>query len=64
MVLPLAGRPPPPRHDGDIAFALSTRRVVAPIMLVNNMVVAAVSEAIRNAVRHAATVDGIPGLAG
>ena len=32
--------------------------------LVNNMVVAAVSEAIRNAVRHAATVDGIPGLAG
>jgi L-aminopeptidase/D-esterase-like protein len=62
--LAIAIRPSHTRHDGDIAFALSTRRVVAPIMLVNNMAVTAVSEAIRNAVRHAATADGIPGLAG
>ena len=60
----IAVRPSHTRHDGDIAFALSTRREVAPIMLVCNMAVAAVSEAIRNAVRFAATVDGIPGLAG
>ena len=62
--LAIAVRPSHTRHDGDMAFALSTRRVVAPISLVNNMAVAAVSEAIRNAVRHAATADGIPGLAG
>ena len=62
--LAIAVRPSHTRHDGDMAFALSTRRTVAPISLVNNMAVAAVSEAIRNAVRHAATADGIPGLAG
>ena len=62
--LAIAVRPSHTRHDGDIAFALSTRRVVAPITLVNNMAVTAVSEAIRNAVRVAATADGIPGLAG
>ena len=62
--LAIAVRPSHTRHDGDMAFALSTRRVVAPISLVNNMAVAAVSEAIRNAVRYAATADGIPGLTG
>ncbi|MBP9502598.1 MAG: P1 family peptidase [Candidatus Promineofilum sp.] len=56
-------RPSHTRHDGDMAFALSTRQVSAEINLVNNMAVAVVSEAIRNGVRHAAGVFGIPGLA-
>jgi L-aminopeptidase/D-esterase-like protein len=60
----IAIRPSHTRHDGDVAFALSTRRVVAPTALVNNMAVAVVAEAIRNAVRFAATADGVPGLAG
>jgi len=62
--LAIAVRPSHTRHDGDIAFALSTRRHEAPIGLINNMAVAVVSEAIRNAVRLAATSDGILGLAG
>lgn len=61
--LAIAVRPSHTRHDGDIAFALSTERVTAQINLVNNMTVAAVSEAIRNAVRHAAGIAGVPGLA-
>lgn len=60
----IAVRPSHTRHDGDIAFALSTRRRDAPINLVNNMAVAVVAEAIRNAVRFAAGRDGVPGLAG
>lgn len=60
----IAVRPSHTRHDGDIAFALSTERVAAPINLVNNMAVAAVSEAIRNGVRHATSLAGIPGLGG
>ncbi len=59
----IAVRPSHTRHDGDIAFALSTERVAAPNNLVNNMAVAAVSEAIRNGVRHAAGIAGVPGLA-
>jgi len=61
--LAIAVRPSHTRHDGDVAFALATRRVNAPVNLVNNMVVAATAEAIRNAVRHAETRDGAPGLA-
>jgi L-aminopeptidase/D-esterase-like protein len=60
----IAVRPSHTRHDGDIAFSLSTQRVVGPFDLVGNMAVAATGEAIRNGVRHAATVMGIPGLAG
>ena len=60
----IAIRPSHTRHDGDVAFALSTERVAAPINLVNNMAVAAVGEAIRNSVRFARSVVGIPGLAG
>jgi L-aminopeptidase/D-esterase-like protein len=55
-------RPSHTRHDGDIAFALSTERIAAPYDLVCNLAVAATGEAIRNGVRHAATVLGIPGL--
>ncbi len=51
-------------HDGDTAFALASGVVDAPFDLVANMAVTAVVEAIRNAVRHAAPVSGIPGLAG
>ena len=59
----IAVRPSHTRHDGDIAFALATQQTAAPLNLVNNMAVAAVAEAIRNAVRrHAATRDGAPGL--
>ncbi len=62
--LAIAVRPSHTRHDGDVAFALTTSRVSGDLTLVNNMVVAAVGEAIRNGVRHAASVMGIPGLAG
>ena len=62
--LAIAVRPSHTRHDGDVAFALATNRVPAPVTLVGNMAVAAVSEAIRNAVRFAASMAGIPGLAG
>lgn len=59
--LAIAVRPSHTRHDGDIAFALSTRRVDAPIDLVNNLTVAAVSEAIRNGVRFADTLMSVSG---
>jgi L-aminopeptidase/D-esterase-like protein len=62
--LAIAVRPSHTRHDGDVAFALSTERVSAPVNLVSQMTVAAVAEAIRNGVRRAATVMGAPGLAG
>lgn len=60
--LAIAVRPSHTRHDGDVAFALSTRRVAAPVNLINNMAVLAVAEAIRNAVRFAASLPGVPGL--
>jgi len=60
----IAVRPSHTRHDGDTAYALSTERVAADTNLVSNMAVVAVSEAIRNAVRYAAGLPGIPGLAG
>ena len=61
--LAIAVRPSHTRHDGDVAFALSTGKVIADFNLVCNMTVSAVSEAIRSAVRHAAGVRGMPGLA-
>ncbi len=57
-------RPSHTRHDGDVAFALTTSQVAGDLTLVNNMVVAAVGGAIRNGVAHAAPIMGIPGLAG
>ena len=60
--LAIAVRPSHTRHDGDIAFALSTREVDAPLDLINNLAVAVVSEAIRNGVRYAATVGDVHGL--
>lgn len=60
--LAIAVRPSHTRHDGDIAFALSTSQVDGPGMLVSTMAVAAVSEAIRNGVRYASTYMGVPGL--
>lgn len=61
--LAITVRPSHTRHDGDVAFALSTEKVEAPLNLVNNLAVAAVCEAIRNGVRQAETLAGIPGLA-
>lgn len=58
----IAVRPSHTRHDGDIAFALSTRRIDASLDLVNNMAVAVVCEAIRNGVRFAKTLLEVPGL--
>jgi L-aminopeptidase/D-esterase-like protein len=60
--LAIAIHPVHTTHDGDTTFALSTGRVEASFDLVGNMGVTAVAEAIRNAVRHAATVAAIPGL--
>ncbi|MFQ5578622.1 MAG: P1 family peptidase, partial [Anaerolineae bacterium] len=61
--LAIAVRPAHMTHEGDTAFALATDAVVAPFELVANAAVEVVAEAIRNAVRHAATVADIPGLA-
>jgi L-aminopeptidase/D-esterase-like protein len=60
----LAVRPSHTRHDGDMAFALSTARVKESIYLIGNMTVKVVAEAIRNGVRQATSVAGFPGLAG
>lgn len=60
----IAIRPSHTRHDGDTAFGLSTGQVEADPNLIHVMAVEVVVEAIRNAVRHAGTVLGIPGLAG
>lgn len=76
--LAIAVRPSHTRHDGDIAFAVATGKRPLPeakaaltagtrearLMLIGNMAAQATSEAIRNAVRYAATIAGIPGLAG
>ena len=49
-------------HDGDAAYALAAGTREAPFDLVSVQAVACVSEAIRNAVRHAAPAAGLPGL--
>jgi len=60
----IAVQPTHTTYDGDVSFAVATGQVDVPVDLVGNIAVAAVSEAIRNAVRHARTVSGFPGLAG
>ena len=62
--LVMAIRPSHTTHDGDIAFALATGQVEARFDLVAYMVELVVAESIRNSVRHATTLEGIPGLAG
>ncbi len=59
----LAINPVHATHDGDTAFALASGLVDAPFDLVANMAVTAVADAIRSAVRHAASLSGVPGLA-
>ncbi len=62
--LAIAIRPVHTTHDGDTVFALATGQLPgAHHDLVSNLAVEAAVEAIRNGVRHAATVSGIPGLA-
>lgn len=58
----VAIRPAHTNHDGDTAFALATGLVEAEFNLVANMALEVVSEAIRNGVRHAASLEKIPGL--
>lgn len=60
----IAVRPVHTTHDGDVAFALATGQIECRYDLVAYAAVEAVAEAIRNSVRFAASVDGIPGLAG
>ena len=60
----IAVRPIHTSHDGDVAFALSTGKVVAPFDFVGNVAVSAVIQAIRNGVLFAKTAAKVPGLAG
>jgi L-aminopeptidase/D-esterase-like protein len=62
--LAIAVRPVHTTHDGDVCFALATCGVEAPFDLIAAAAVEVVAEAIRNAVRRAASVGGVPGLAG
>jgi len=62
--LAVAVRPAHTTHDGDTAFALASGSVEAPFDLVANAAAEMVAEAIRNSVRAAASVAGVPGLAG
>lgn len=62
--LAIAIRPVHTTHDGDTTFALATGQVEAGFDLVANLAVDIVAEAIRNAVRQAATVGPVAGLAG
>lgn len=72
--LALAIRPAHTTHDGDTVFALATGQAAVPMGdgvgpaagpfdFIGNVAVEVVAEAIRNAVRHAATVGDVPGLA-
>ncbi|HSM57158.1 MAG TPA: P1 family peptidase [Candidatus Sulfomarinibacteraceae bacterium] len=63
--LAISIRPVHTTHDGDTVFALATgTRPQAPFDFVANVAVEVVVEAVRNAVRHADTVAGVPGLGG
>ncbi len=62
--LAIAVRPAHTFHDGDTCFALASGQVPAPYDLVANAAVEVVAEAIRDSVREAASVAGVPGLAG
>ncbi len=57
-------RPSHTTHDGDIAFALATGQMEARFDLVAYLVELVVAESIRNSVRYASDLKGIPGLAG
>ncbi len=59
----IAIRPVHTTHDGDTAFALATGKVEASFDWVANVAVEITAEAIRNAVRHASSMKGVPGLA-
>ncbi|MFQ5942589.1 MAG: P1 family peptidase [Anaerolineales bacterium] len=61
--LVMAIRPPHTTHDGDTAFTLATGQVDARFDLIAYLVEFVVAEAIRNSVRYATTLEGIPGLA-
>lgn len=50
--------------DGDVSFALATGQVDASFDLVAEMAVEATAQAIRNSVKAAKTLDGVPGLLG
>ena len=62
--LVMAVRPAHTTHDGDTAFALATGEVEVRFDLVAYLTELVVAESIRNSVRHAASLEGIPGLAG
>jgi len=62
--LAVAVRPAHTTHDGDTSFALASGGVEAPFDLVANAAAEMVAEAIRNSVRAAASLGGVPGLAG
>ena len=62
--LVMAVRPAHTTHDGDIAFSLATGEVDARFDLVAYLTELVVAESIRNSVRHAASLEGIRGLAG
>jgi L-aminopeptidase/D-esterase-like protein len=55
-----AVRPSHTKHDGDSVFAASTGKVAAQPDLVGILAARLVAEAIRNAVRHAESIGGIP----
>lgn len=58
-----AVRPSHTTHDGDIAFTLATGQVEARFDLVAYLTERVVAESIRNSVRYATSLEGIPGLA-
>ena len=62
--LVMAIRPSHTTHDGDTAFTLATGQVEARFDLVAHLAELVVAESIRNSVRHARTLEEIPGLAG
>ncbi len=53
-------RPSHPRLDGDLVFAAATGQVEASPDLVGAVGASLMAEAVRNAVRHAESVAGIP----
>jgi len=59
-----AVRPAHTTHDGDSAFTLATGQVEARFDLVAYLTERVVAESVRNSVRYAASLKGIPGLAG
>lgn len=62
--LAIAIRPVHTSHDGDTAFALGTGQISESFDTVANIAVEMVTQAIRNSVLHAASVDSVAGLAG